>query len=319
MKKLRTILAAGSLLLISLICTAIPVAAKTRYTVRVRGGSMPWYGYLILVAIFVAVGIGSTFTVKKVSKTKKLTNRPKDYTAQIINEAIQVDPNFGSEQLTSRARKAFELLTEAIPNRDLSALREMESQELFNRQNAEIESLISQGQIHMLSNATIQHAYLHLYRRDKNFEYITVCVTATMKDYFIDQNSYQVLQGDKSKMLTRHYLFTYMRSKSFPQNLPTANQPVKCPNCGAPLIMNSSRLCEYCHSVIRAELFDWVLNDVEVLGEKDMPDNRGVLLEDNADVHFTKQNSSYYTGYYDNGIDYNYKDPFEDDDYNKSF
>lgn len=310
-------MAAGSVLLLTLICFATPAAAKIRSSHT--SGNMSWFVFLFLLGVFIIGALLSTVSIRKVTKRKKQPNVPKDYTTQIINEAIYVDPNICSEQLTSRARDAFKLLTEGIAKRDISALREMESEELFNRQSAEIEALVSHGQIRFLSDIMLQRAYLHLYRRDKNYEYITVCVAATMKDYVIDKNTYTVLQGDQTKILTRFFLFTYMRSKAFSRNLPAPGQPVKCPNCGAPLIMSKSRQCEYCHSVIRGELFDWVLNDVEVLGENDVPDNRGVLLEDHADVHFTKQKSSYYTGYYDNGIDDHYKDPFEDDDYNKTF
>ena len=318
MKKILKLMAG---LFMALLMTAVCSVPAEAATVRVKstsctGGFVP-VQFIILQVIVVGGGVASCVTVKKVSK--KQINRPKDYTNQIINEAILADPNFASGQLTTRAKEDFAQITNAVCNRDISLLEDRMSQELLNRQASEIESLLSQGQIHMLANITVQHAYLHLYRRDKNYEYITVCVDATMNDYVIDQNTYRVLQGNKAKELTRFYLLTYMRSKNFMAAKPKDGQQTKCPNCGAPLIVKGSRQCEYCHSIIRAELFEWVLHDVEVLGEQDHPDNRGILLEDNSDVHFTKQNSSYYTGYYDNGIDYNYKDPFSDDDYNKSF
>ena len=306
----------------------ITAASTQAEAVRIRirsssSSSIPWWFYLIFAVLLFIIAGASTASVKKSSAKKKMKQGPKDYTAQIVNEMVMLDPEFGSESMTTRAKENFATLTEAITNRDPSPLQSIESQELFDRHNSEIQALISQGQLRMISGIHILKTFLHLYRRDKNYEYLTVCITTYIKDCIVDQNDNRLIQGDRDKILVKHYLMTYMRNKELrsgpPQQQQEQQKIIKCPNCGAPIDISNSRLCEYCHSIIHIEQYGWVLYNVEILGENDTPDNRGILIEDNSDVRFTRQNGPFYTGYFDNGIEDKYRDPFEDDDYNKNF
>lgn len=300
---------------------AIPAAAKVRFRIRSNGSgaSLPWWFYLIAVILIVLAALGSVTAAKKTKEKKRTNNQPKDYTAQIVNEMIMLDPGFASDDLTKLAQKDLTLITQSISNRDVSALQSIESEELFNRHLSEVEGLASQGYVRNIVGVNIMKSFLHLYRRDKNYEYLTVCVTAQMKDYIFREDNNSVVQGSMDMILLKHYLLTFMRSKNVRTAPAQPDQQFKCPNCGAPMDITKKRVCDYCHSIIHVEKFGWVLYDVEVLGELDKADNRGILIEDNSDVKFTKQSGPFYTGYFDNGIEDKYRDPFEDDDYNKNF
>jgi RecJ-like exonuclease len=42
-----------------------------------------------------------------------------------------------------------------------------------------------------------------------------------------------------------------------------ARADLNCPNCGAPLKVNVTGICEYCHGKVTSGEFDWVLSKIE--------------------------------------------------------
>lgn len=298
----KLLLAASSIFAL-IMTSSIPVYAY-RYHYHSRSSGSPWQ-FVIIVIVAIAL---SCIPVAKAKKKKEI-KYPKDYTNNITAEATSYDPYFNGYGMIKNAEEYLIQLTNAISDRDCISLREKESEELFSRQQADIEDLLADGRIRLISDVKVLRSSLHLYRRDKNYEYLTICVSAELKDYIIDQNSYKLLEGQK-KLMVKHFLITYMRSKNAKNIKDIGKRQNFCPNCGAPIALNSSRQCSFCLAIIRAEEFDWVISDVEELTETDAPDNRGILIEDNSDVKFTKEKSPYFTGYYDNGIEDQYKDPF---------
>ncbi len=298
------LLFAASSIFVLIMTSPVPVYAYRRYSYGRRGGS-PWQIVIMLVLVLAM----SCIPVAKAKKKKEI-KYPTDYTKNITNEATAFDPNFNGYGMIKKAEEYLIQLTNAISDRDCMSLREKESEELFSRQQADIDDLLADERIRLISDVKILRSSLHLYRRDKNYEYLTICVSTELKDYIIDQNTYKLLEGQK-KLTVKHFLITYMRSKSAKDIKDIGKRQNFCPNCGAPIALNSSRQCSFCLAIIRAEEFDWVISDVEELTETDAPDNRGILIEDNSDVKFTKEKSPFFTGYYDNGIEDQYKDPFK--------
>ena len=43
-----------------------------------------------------------------------------------------------------------------------------------------------------------------------------------------------------------------------------------CPHCGAPLDLNQSGVCSYCHSVVTSDDHDWVLTKIEGIMQRTM-------------------------------------------------
>lgn len=283
--------------------SAVPAEARVRSGMK---GENMWV-YFLFLGVFIAASLIPTSIFAK--KKKERDKFPTDYTRAISDEIKTIDPEFTDYTLTRYGEAHFQKIIDAISDRNIEALKEFETEELFQRQKAEIDDLNSSGRIRILSHAHIERSGLHLYRRDKNYEYVTVCISSQIKDYIIDGSDYSVKNGNK-KLMIKHFLLTYMRSKKSKTEGKIKAIETNCPNCGAPISLNSSRQCPYCQAIIRSDDFDWVLSDFEILDSGSQADNRGILIEDNSEVKFTKGPSPFFTGYYDNGIEDPYKDPF---------
>ena len=150
---------------------------------------------------------------------------------QITNEIMGKDPEFKSESVLNLARSDLDTIIKAISNREPESLKSILTDKLYQRQTAEINDMKSAGRIKILSDMRVIAMYLHLYRRDKSNEYLTVNLSVDLKDYIVDENSFALIEG-KTDLLTKHYLLTYMRSnkdRRYEEVLP--EKLTVCPNC----------------------------------------------------------------------------------------
>lgn len=255
---------------------------------------------LIIIAVF-AVGFIIMYKLSGAKKTRKEENViifPEDFTMQITNEIMGNDPEFKSESVLKLARSDLNTIIKAISDREPESLKNILTDEFYQRQTAEINDMKSAGVMKILSDMRVIAMYLHLYRRDKSNEYLTVNLSVDLKDYTVDENSFALIEG-KTDLLTKHYLLTYMRSnkdRRYEEVLP--EKLTVCPNCGAALPQNNSCKCEYCRTIIRSSYFEWVLCNINVLGATEKADNRGLIIEDDDSIVFTSKKGLYYRGYY---------------------
>lgn len=255
---------------------------------------------IVIIAVF-AVGFIIIYKLSGAKKTKKEENGiifPKDFTMLITNEIMGKDPEFKSESVLKLARSDLSTIIKAISNRESESLKNILTDELYQRQTAEINDMKSAGRIKILSDMRVIAMYLHFYRMDKSNEYLTVNLSVDLKDYIVDENSFALIEG-KTDLLTKHYLLTYIRSnkdRRYEEVLP--KKLSVCPNCGAALPQNNSGKCEYCRTIIRSSYFEWVLCNINVLGATEKADNRGLIIEDDDSIVFTSKKGLYYQGYY---------------------
>ena len=63
-----------------------------------------------------------------------------------------------------------------------------------------------------IENVAVSTAYLTAYRRDKEFEYVTVYLNARLTDYEINEETGQVLRGDPNARYELRYTLRFARN-----------------------------------------------------------------------------------------------------------
>jgi hypothetical protein len=95
---------------------------------------------------------------------------------------------------------------------------------------------------------------------DTFYNSITLRIFAQGYDYTVDQNE-KVVAGSNKKLRQWSEYWTFVRySKAKPA---PARADLNCPNCGAPLKVSATGICEYCNGKITSGEFDWVLSKIE--------------------------------------------------------
>lgn len=190
-----------------------------------------------------------------------------DRTAQIEQIIKQDDPNFTADDFTAFVKEVYIDIQNAWCKRDLTPVRPVMHTNLYNTTEKQVQSKIDQGVTYHYESIAINTAYLTSYVRDNEYEYLTVYLNARYIDYQTDDKTGNIVRGDKNTRWDFRYKMKFMRSVGTKTTSAGENNMTghNCPNCGAPLKISSTGVCEYCGSTVTTGLYSWVLSDFSTI------------------------------------------------------
>ena len=160
------------------------------------------------------------------------------------------------------AKNVYMDIQTAWCKRDLSPVRPVMHENLYNTTARQVQSKIDQGVVYHYESIAINTAYLTSYARDEQFEYLTCYLNARMIDYQVDEKTGNIIRGDKTTRWDMRYKMKFVRSMGVLTKDETAKHDGhNCPNCGAPMEISSSGVCEYCGSIVTTGQYSWVLTE----------------------------------------------------------
>lgn len=211
-------------------------------------------------------------------RTRMNPPTPGNHDDEILAAIHSIDPAFSRDAFIGWAKEVFVILQQAWTARDWNPIRPFEKEELFRLHEAQLNEYIRLGRINIIERISVNQAYLHFYRRDAQYEYLTVYMAVRMGDYIIDEHTRAVLKGDPNREYSMHYLLTFTRRLGITTKEARGAACTYCPNCGAPMHITHAGQCEYCGSDITTGDFDWVLSNLDSVKPDTALNERGVLL-----------------------------------------
>lgn len=212
-------------------------------------------GLIVLVFTFI------TFKINKKKSTKTYKNIPPIFphnsNMQIAKYIYKKDENFNVEKFLNWAKNIFLTLENAFSQRDWQKIFTLESKELFEEHNAQIQEFISLGRVNIKDNINIIDAYLHKLVIDENSENLTVSVRATMNNYIVDETSGSIITGKKEEIFDTIYQMTFTRTNGVKTT-----------------IMNGE-------NITQTEKSDWILTKFEPVDNNFVDDISGVVFNNN--------------------------------------
>ena len=234
-------------------------------------------GLVMLIALFTFCWLGPVFY-------NKWHEDVPDRTGEIEQIIKKDDPNFTSDDFTSFAKEVYMDIQTAWCKRDLTSVRPVMHNNLYNTTQKQVQSKIDQKVIYHYESITINTAYLTSYVRDEQFEYLTVYLNARFIDYQTNEETGAVIRGDKNTRWDFRYKMKFMRTVGVKtKEASGSDHGHNCPNCGAPLEMSSSGQCAYCGSVVTSGLYSWVLSDFTTVRDDTKDDGIRVNQDNNGD------------------------------------
>lgn len=200
---------------------------------------------------------------RQMQSCKPLPNR----TDEITKFMQEKDPNFTPNDFITYVKRVYVDIQDAWSKRDLEPVRPVLHPNLYQQTQIQVQKKIEDGIINYLERIAVNTAYLSGYRRDDDYEYMIVYLSAQMIDYQVKEETGQVLYGDKTTRWSLQYKMTFMRAVDMvtPDADAEQNGNMKCPNCGAPIEGTAFGKCEYCGSVVSTGKYGWVLSDFGVI------------------------------------------------------
>lgn len=193
-----------------------------------------------------------------------------DRTAQITSILQKSDVNFTANDFITYVKKVYVDIQDAWCKRDLEPVRAVLHPNLYEQTQKQIQKKIDAKIINYLERITVNTAYLSGFRRDDDYEYMTVYLTAQMIDYQMHEETGQILYGDKTTRWDMQYKMIFVRAAGMQTPDITAeenNDVMRCPSCGAPVEGTAFGTCQYCGSTVSSGKYGWVLTDFAAMRE----------------------------------------------------
>jgi predicted lipid-binding transport protein (Tim44 family) len=170
------------------------------------------------------------------------------------------DPALSVPSFLARVRAIYDELNSAYGSNDLSRVRALVSDGMFDYLNYWIDAYRAQNLRNVLEQMQIERVDLAKVTEDRYFDAITVRVIAAGIDYTVEADSGKWLAGDRKHARRYTEYWTLIRGT---QTRGAAKADGTCPNCAAPLKASMAGTCTHCSAHVTNGEFDWVLSKIE--------------------------------------------------------
>ena len=170
------------------------------------------------------------------------------------------NPEFSWGSFEERARLIFNELQAAWSTLNWERARPHETDNLFQMHQYWIEAYKRQHLRNLIDDCAVAAMQPVKLQEDAFYQGITLRIWAQGRDYTVDANGH-VVSGSKQNLRRWSEYWTFIRNRKAKHG--PAHADLNCPNCGSPLKVNASGICEFCGGKITSGEFDWVLSKIE--------------------------------------------------------
>ncbi len=225
---------------------------------KIDSGEFQWYVRSIALLSREARGPLLTETVPEVGTDYPSVIQPGFENVRAEFESN--NPGFAWGEFEARARLIFDELQAAWSTLNWERARPHETDNIFQMHQYWIDAYKRQHLRNALDQCKITAMQPVKIKEDAFYNAITLRIWAEGYDYTVDSGD-NVVSGSKSSLRHWSEYWTFIRNR---QAKPApARADLNCPNCGAPLKVNATGVCEFCGGKITSGDFDWVLSKIE--------------------------------------------------------
>ncbi len=184
-------------------------------------------------------------------------------------EALKAkDPAFSEEKFLADASNLYLQLQNCWTARDITPLQPRLTSALYAQSERQIEGYKQRRQTNHVDRPNIISKAIVGCTSDSVNDILTVRLTSRIVDYTTDDATGKVISGDQSRERFMTYDWTFIRSLDKKTDEGSTMDDTHCPNCGAPINLNQSAVCEYCGSVLESNRYDWVLSEIRGISQR---------------------------------------------------
>lgn len=173
---------------------------------------------------------------------------------------VAAHPRFDFQAFDARVRMIATDLNDAWTSRSWERARAHETDNLFQMHRYWIDEYKRQGLRNAVDDFTIARIEAVKIASDAFFDSITVRIFASGRDYTVNEKG-EVVSGSNTSRRSWSEYWTFIRGRGATSDTPQTKKA--CPNCGAPLDVTATGICNYCGGKITSGEFDWVLSKIE--------------------------------------------------------
>ena len=229
------------------------------------------------VGIFGLAGIADTILLiirnKGLKKNRKTQKHIAGATAtdssilKSVSDFTAKDENFSESGLCEKLTKIYPELQAGWQAKDISGLRPYMTDAFFAQMDRQLNNYRRFGQTNIVTDIDVRNVQLKGWYESGGNDVMVAELTASIKDYTINDETGEVIKGSKSATKLMRYEWSIVRPTGTKTTGSTTHLEI-CPNCGAALEINNAGRCKYCDSIIEAQGSDWAINAIKGLAQK---------------------------------------------------
>ena len=229
------------------------------------------FGTLAIIAIVIVLGMvfgnksHSTGGNRRVDLGQQQAEKP---LVNHIDELKKKDPNFSEAKFLDDAANLYVRMQNCWTAKNLEPVRPHLSTELYAKSDRQLQAYRNNHQTDHVDRISVLDTRIVGCDADSVNDIITVQLTARIVDYVTDDNTGAIIRGSNSKELFMTYQWTFIRSLGKTTNAEGGVDSEHCPNCGAPLDLNQSAVCQYCGATITSGDYDWVVSNIRGISQR---------------------------------------------------
>lgn len=202
--------------------------------------------------------------------TEERAGRPIENNYEAIRRIRKLDPMFDEDRFLSQVKLVYLQLQSAWTEKDWNSVRNLESTSLYEQHLTQLQEHIRAKTTNVLERVRVENSKIKDFIENPGGnDRIEVILSSTMRDYIRNDESGRVIEGDPTKDLFTVYRMVFLREHGAQTEIIKNSEVVSdhCPNCGAPLTIDTIDKCEYCQASLKHNPKDWVLDVYEVVDE----------------------------------------------------
>ena len=226
---------------------------------------------VIIIGVIIVYALAGRATKKdKGSKTytnvdERAESRANRAELTPIGAYVKLDPNFNASTLCERASNLYVQMQNGWTAKDIEPLRPYFTDVLFTQEERSLKALIRKGETNHVERIAVLDVTPRGFHQTAGEDHIMLRLRTRITDYTVNDKTQEVIRGsrDAEKFMTYEWDLMRPTGTFTSKDGNTAVKHITCPNCGAPLDINASARCQYCHSVIQQQAQDWVISAIK--------------------------------------------------------
>ncbi len=239
------------------------------------GGAMFGAIIVIIIVIYTLIQNKKRGGKGKSSRTvtPTTTQISPQHSANIANKVRAIDPFFTEAEMREKVANLYTEMQHAWEHRDWEPMRARMTDDLYSQMARQLQDLINRGYVNRIERIAVMNVALKQFYQDEQHDNLTLRLTTRIVDYTIELSTGKLVSGDPNREKFMTYEWTMIRSRGVKTPAPTDERGKtelsrNCPHCGAPIDLTQSARCSYCHSMVTAPEFDWVLSNIAGIAQQ---------------------------------------------------
>lgn len=227
-------------------------------------GDSSWIIALIVALIIIVIIYNITNNRNKPnggSMNKTMYKQSNNYQDVDTSKITKIDPNLDISKLKTKIFNIYKDIQIAWMNFDTDTIRKLTTDELYNMYSSQLETLKLKKQKNIMKDITLEDIKVIDIKKENNIITLSVYLKIKCYDYVIKESTGETVRGRKREKINIEYVLSFVKSSI------NSSKKEKCPNCGAPVEINSSSTCPYCNSTLVKDASDYVMSKKTCVGQ----------------------------------------------------